>query len=98
MKLTLSIIAALATVLASGALPEIRYEQFATGLSAPTMMLPYRDGDQAFLVVEQPGTISLLGEEGGQPTAVFLDLRDKIVTLTPKFDERGVLGLAYILR
>ena len=77
------------------ALPEVSYLPFATGLTAPTAMLPYRSGDEAFLVLEQKGTISFLAEDGGQKGAVFLDLRDSMVKFKKKFDERGLLGLAF---
>ncbi|NNC87616.1 MAG: hypothetical protein HKN82_04045 [Akkermansiaceae bacterium] len=75
-------------------LPPVAYKKFASGFTSPVSMIPYDDGEQAFLVVDQPGVISFLGEDGGKPGAVFLDLRDRMVTLNPKFDERGALGVA----
>lgn len=79
----------------SADLPPVAYEQFASGYVAPCVMLPYRDGEHAFVVVEQTGVARFLGEIGGKPGSTFLDLRDRIVKLRPKFDERGFLGLAF---
>lgn len=75
-------------------LPAVGMEPFARGFSSPVELLPYRDGAQAFLVVDQNGVISFLGAKGGTPGDPFLDLRDRMVTLKDGFDERGLLGLA----
>jgi glucose/arabinose dehydrogenase len=87
-------IAAAAPTVTGSELPAVNYEPFASGFTAPLAMVPYRDGDHAFLVVDQTGVISFLGEKGGKPTGTFLDLRSKMVTLRPNFDERGLLGIA----
>jgi len=88
-------LAALAPLAIQGAqLPEVAYQEFASGLTSPVGMVPYLDGDEAFLVVEQTGVILLLGADGGQPTGTFLDLRDRLVKLRDGFDERGLLGVA----
>lgn len=75
-------------------LPAVAYEQFASGFTSPLTMIPYQQGEQALLVVDQAGVISFLGDKGGKPGKAFLDLRKKIVKLKPGFDERGALGLA----
>ena len=75
-------------------LPAVDYEKFATGFTAPLSMIPYQDGERAFVVLDQIGVASFLGEDGGEANGTFLDLRDRIVTLKPKFDERGLLGMA----
>ena len=85
---------ALASAVTATELPAVDYQQFATGFTAPLAMVPYRDGDHAFLVVDQTGVISFLGAKGGEPTGTFLDVRSKMVTLRPNFDERGLLGIA----
>ena len=74
-------------------LPEVDYEQFASGFTSPLAMVPYRDGAHAYLVLDQTGVISFLGEKGGKPTGTFLDMRSKMVTLRKNFDERGLLGV-----
>lgn len=75
-------------------LPKVGIEQFASGFTSPVAMVPYQNGKQAFLVVDQTGVITFLGDEGGTPGGVFLDVRSRMVKLRKKFDERGLLGLA----
>lgn len=74
--------------------PSVKAQRFASGYTSPLVMLPYQSGPQAFLVADQIGTITFLSDDGGQPGAMFLDLRDRMVELKPKYDERGLLGLA----
>ena len=57
-------------------------------------MIPYGEGEQAYLVVDQTGVIHFLDEKGGKPGKAFLDLRKSIVNLKKGFDERGSLGVA----
>jgi len=78
----------------SGELPQVAREKFASGLTSPLILEPYQSGERAFLVVEQSGVISFLGEDGGEPGEVFLDLRDRMIEINNGFDERGLLGLA----
>ncbi|MEX2578155.1 MAG: PQQ-dependent sugar dehydrogenase [Verrucomicrobiales bacterium] len=75
------------------ALPEIECAPFASDLVAPLFMVPYGEEERGFLVAEQNGVISFLGEDGGKPGEVFLDLRDRMVELNDGFDERGLIGL-----
>ena len=75
-------------------LPPVSYEKFASGFVSPLSMIPYREGQQAYLVVDQTGVIHFLDEEGGKPGKAFLDLRTSIVNLKKGFDERGSLGIA----
>ena len=74
--------------------PAIALQPFAEGYNAPTFMIPYQSGERAFLVGEQPGLISLLGEKGGKRGGTFLDIRSRMDFLRKGFDERGLLGLA----
>lgn len=82
------------TVATAKELPAVKYEKFASGFVSPLSMIPYGSGDQAFLVVDQAGTIHFLDEKGGKPGNAFLDLRKSIVSLKKGFDERGTLGVA----
>ena len=79
---------------AAEVLPPVSYEKFASGFVSPLSMIPYREGQQAYLVVDQTGVIHFLDEEGGKPGKAFLDLRTSIVNLKKGFDERGSLGIA----
>ena len=75
-------------------LPAVNYEKFASGFVSPLSMIPYGEGDQTYLVVDQTGVIHFLDEKGGKPGKAFLDLRKALVILKKGFDERGSLGVA----
>ena len=85
---------ALPTLKAAEELPNVSYEKFASGFVSPLSMIPYGEGEQAYLVVDQTGVIHFLDEKGGKPGKAFLDLRKSIVNLKKGFDERGSLGVA----
>jgi len=70
-------LAALVVGTAAAELPAVKYERFASGFDSPLEMVPYGKGAQAFLVVDQSGVVNFLGEKGGEPGAVFLDLRER---------------------
>lgn len=77
-------------------LPEVSIglETVAEGFTAPVALEDPADGEARFYVAEQTGFISVI--EGGEVIEdPFLDLSDKIVTLNPAYDERGLLGLAF---
>ena len=90
----LLLLATLAGLSAAKGLPEVQLEPFAEGLSGPVFMVPYRSGDQAFLIGEQEGLISFLSEKGGSRGQAFLDLRERLDWVRKGFDERGLLGFA----
>lgn len=94
---------ALAAVLLS-AIPEaaaidrgdvvIKREVVANGLTGPHHLTHANDGTGRLFVVDQAGRIRII-KHGVLQAAPFLDLTDRIVTVNPGFDERGVLGLAF---
>jgi predicted lipoprotein with Yx(FWY)xxD motif/glucose/arabinose dehydrogenase len=70
----------------------VNLELVAEGLTAPVAFAAVNG--QRF-IVDQAGTIRLLSADSQLVSEPFLDLSDKIVELTPDYDERGVLGLAF---
>lgn len=66
-------------------------EVVAEGLVSPVALVQLSDG--RLLVADQTGLVWTTGAGGGEPRP-YLDLRDRIVELTPDYDERGLLGLA----
>lgn len=64
------------------------------GLSSPLVLIESPDQSGRLFLVDQPGLIYIIknGQRLEQP---FLDIRNKIVTLQPGQDERGLLGLAF---
>lgn len=69
-------------------------EVVATGLSTPVgLVAPPDDSDRLF-VLEQTSRIWILRNGSIEP-APFLDMSDRLVSLDPAYDERGLLGLAF---
>jgi len=75
--------------------PGVRLTRVASGLTAPVALAFPADGSGRMFVVSQTGTIEVFGEDGTRATAPFLDIRDRVVALSPSYDERGLLGLAF---
>jgi glucose/arabinose dehydrogenase len=71
----------------------IGVELVAEGLAAP-MYLAAQDAGPRLFVVDQAGLIRVIAD-GQLVEQPFLDLRDRMVTLNPGYDERGLLGLAF---
>ncbi len=72
----------------------IRLDRIARGLKAPTVLTSANDGSGRLFIAEQTGTILVI-DNGVLQATPFLDLSNKIVTLIPVYDERGLLGLAF---
>jgi glucose/arabinose dehydrogenase len=70
-------------------------EQVADGFTAPVWAGEPDDGSGRLFVVDQVGLVRIIGPDGTSLDEPFLDLRDRLVTLRPGFDERGLLGLAF---
>ncbi|MDM7934872.1 MAG: PQQ-dependent sugar dehydrogenase [Methanothrix sp.] len=51
-------------------------------------------GDGRMLLVDQVGLVRTVTEDGKVLDEPFLDIRDRIVKLSERYDERGLLGLA----
>ncbi len=69
--------------------------QVAAGLTSPVALIEPPDGSRRLFIVDQIGLIRVLQPDGQLLAEPFLDVRDRLVTLTPNFDERGLLGLAF---
>jgi glucose/arabinose dehydrogenase len=70
-------------------------ELIAEGLTAPLSLAEAPDGTGRLFVIDQTGRIWIIDSEGTLRPEPFLDLSTRMVTLTPNFDERGLLGLAF---
>lgn len=74
----------------------IELETLCEGLVAPVMATHAGDRSKRLFIVDQPGTIHILNLRTERCNAVpFVDLRDRVVTVNPFFDERGLLGVAF---
>ncbi|MBW3552738.1 MAG: PQQ-dependent sugar dehydrogenase [Gemmatimonadetes bacterium] len=75
--------------------PALGLKPVATGLTQPVTMAEPPDGSGRLFVVDQTGVIRIVDASGALLAAPFLDVRAKMVVLNPRFDERGLLGLAF---
>lgn len=72
----------------------VEVQSIATGLTAPNDLVVAHDGTNRLFVVGQTGVVSII--KNGQVLATpFLDVSARLVTLSPGYDERGLLGLAF---
>jgi glucose/arabinose dehydrogenase len=70
-------------------------ESVARGLTAPMMLVDPGDGSGRRFIVDQVGLVRVLDPGGVLLETPFLDLRDRLVPLNPRYDERGLLSLAF---
>jgi glucose/arabinose dehydrogenase len=74
---------------------EFALVSFADGFVSPIAMeFPPDDTGRAF-VVDQVGRVHIIHADGSRQNEPFLDLSDRMVTLSPFGDERGLLSLAF---
>ena len=73
----------------------ISLELIVEGLISPVGLAAINDGSGRLVILDQVGTALIIDADGNLQAGPFLDLRDRVVTLMPDFDERGLLGLAF---
>src|ERR1700688_3573434 len=64
-------------------------------LISPVAIAEPPDSSHRLFVVDELGQIWIIGADGKKLTTPFIDVSSKMVTLTPSYDERGLLGLAF---
>lgn len=67
----------------------------AEGLTAPVTLVEPPGAAGRRLVVDQIGLIRVLASDGNLLAEPFLDVRSRLVPLRPRYDERGLLGVAF---
>ncbi len=67
----------------------------ASGLVSPTNITHAGDGSGRLFITDQVGLIRIVDNTGTLLNDAFLDIRDRMITPDPGFDERGLLGLAF---
>ncbi|HEY4107513.1 PQQ-dependent sugar dehydrogenase, partial [Puia sp.] len=65
------------------------------GLISPVAFAEPPDGTHRLFVVDETGKIWIIGADGKKLATPFIDMTSKMVTLSPNYDERGLLGLAF---
>jgi glucose/arabinose dehydrogenase len=71
-----------------------RLELVARGFKSPSVLTNAGDGTNRLFVADLNGKIYVI-ENGNLLSEPFLDISDKIVKLSPLYDERGLLGLTF---
>jgi glucose/arabinose dehydrogenase len=67
----------------------------AEGFNSPIGLVAVPDNSKRLFVIDQAGMIWVIAENGNKLPAPFLDVSSKLVPLSPNYDERGLLGLAF---
>lgn len=67
----------------------------ADGFTAPLGVVTANDGTGRLFVIDQIGKIWVMDEHGIKNPVPYLDISNKLVTLNPNSDERGLLGVAF---
>lgn len=80
---------------ALGAPVAIGIEVVATGFTSPVQMVQAPGKNGRRFVVDQVGKIWGINPENDVMPKPFLDISSKITPLSPRYDERGLLGLAF---
>jgi glucose/arabinose dehydrogenase len=79
----------------SGGGPAAGLRLLAEGLASPVTLREAPDRTGRLFIVDQIGQIRVVDRDGTLLAEPFLDIRDRMVSLNPGFDERGLLGLAF---
>ena len=67
----------------------------AGGFAAPMTVVSPHDGSGRLFLVDQTGTVRIFFMNGTVIGTPFIDLRDRMVSLNPAYDERGLLSIAF---
>ena len=67
----------------------------ADNLVSPITLSGSQDETKRLFIVDQVGKIWIVNSEGHMLPNPFIDVSSKMVTLSPFYDERGLLGLAF---
>ncbi|MGA2120969.1 MAG: PQQ-dependent sugar dehydrogenase [Methanoregula sp.] len=67
----------------------------AGGFTAPMQVVSPHDGTGRLFLVDQTGYVKIFFMNGTIRETPFLDLRDRMVRLSPGYDERGLLSIAF---
>lgn len=74
---------------------DVDIELVADGLVSPLGALSAPDDSKRLFIFDQVGKIWIVDREGRKLSTPFLDLTDSLIPLSPNYDERGLLGLAF---
>ena len=73
--------------------PVVGLKLVASGFAAPMEFISSKDG--RMFVVDQIGLVKVITADGKLQEEPFLNISDRMVKISPRYDERGLLGLAF---
>lgn len=73
----------------------IKFQTLVSNLVLPTVLTHAHDGSGRRFIADQPGQIRIVDSSGTVLPTPFLDISSRMVSLSPNYDERGLLGLAF---
>ncbi|MDQ3279185.1 MAG: PQQ-dependent sugar dehydrogenase [Bacteroidota bacterium] len=79
----------------SANLKAVDIQLVASDFASPIGVVPVPDATGRLAVIDQVGKIWMIDKMGKKAAVPFLDITNKIVRLSPFYDERGLLGLAF---
>lgn len=74
---------------------DISLELIAQNFTSPMMVTSPDDGTGRLFVVDQIGVVKVIDANGTTLPEPFLDLRGNLANLSPTYDERGLLSIAF---
>ena len=75
--------------------PRVGLRLIASGFTSAVQLVASPGDSGRLFVVDQIGVIKIIRRDGTLVDKPFLDVRSRMVTLNPNYDERGLLGLAF---
>jgi glucose/arabinose dehydrogenase len=76
-------------------IPRVDMQLVAEGFISPIGVFAAPDNTNRLFVLDQAGKIWIIDATGTKLPTPFMDVSSMIVSLTPAYDERGLLGLAF---
>lgn len=74
---------------------DLDLQMLADNFVSPISLVAPPDGSNRLFVVDQVGKIWIINSSGQRLSQPFIDVTSKMVNLSPFYDERGLLGLAF---
>jgi len=74
---------------------ELDLELVADGLVSPIGLVAVPDNSKRLFVIDQIGKVWIVDKDDQKLPVPFIDVSSKMVSLSPNYDERGLIGLAF---
>ncbi|HII15088.1 MAG TPA: PQQ-dependent sugar dehydrogenase [Nanoarchaeota archaeon] len=74
---------------------EVGIKLIADGLASPADIAFPDDETGRLFVADRPGIVKLINSDGSVQDEPFLDITGRVASLSPSYDERGLLGIAF---